>query len=445
MVERIDERGNSNIKNFSDELIYNITKLKSIDFKNILSTILTRDSTEEEKLEMLAGAVMDNLSPEDWTGVEGYKAILKYGVYTPLQILFNAAATSAGSKPDYDYPFLFSTIGSLTSILTHSSNTSKKIQSESYRKIFQTIFQMREMREEGENLSIETYLPYGLEKKAPLSKKTLELKKLGQIFGRGTGVVVASGFEKRSDVQGVPLRVFKDNCGTPSALLYALGSVNTHVPKSNLSIALRRDRVVSISATNNPLLEFYDGGWHITDLSSGRSLLDYCLSQYNNSSKDIERDKITDHLLLLAYHMATHWHSGILAVIDYDQAEKENTLEEQSSWSINATKIISDSLGKRSLNIADMDKIKYGRLLLTNAIQDGATIFSANGEFHSAGRVVKNFTNTLSDQKLGTGNRAASRLSNFGVALKISEDGAIRLYSSKPENYEAINGGIRIR
>ena len=125
-------------------------------------------------------------------------------------------------------------------------------------------------------------------------------------------------------------------------------------------------------------------------------------------------------------------------------ADKEKVLEKQSEWSINATKIICDSLGG-DLNIADLDQSKYGRVLLTNAIQDGATIFLPNGQFHSAGRVVTSFKGPVSDQKLGTGNRAARRLSRFGVALKISEDGAIRLYSSKPEDYEAINVGIRIR
>ncbi|MFG1415729.1 MAG: hypothetical protein AAE986_06175 [Thermoplasmataceae archaeon] len=442
MVEAVGDNHDSD--NFHENLIYSITRLRMEEMKKILSSLLTKEDSDKEKLKMLAEAVMENLSQEDWTGVEGYGALLKYGVYSPLQILFNAASNIKGNHPDCDYPFLFGTIANLASLLIDNEHVTDNSSSDRYRKIFQTIFQMREMREEGENLSIETYLPSGLDKNAPLSSVTLELKKLGQIFGRGTGIVTALEFEKRTDVHGGPIKVFDKHDGAPSTMLYALGSTNTHVPKSNLAVALRRDRVVSISATNNPLLEFYDGGWHITDLSSGGSLLDYCLSQYDNTDNNIERTKITNHLLLLAYHMATHWHSGILAVIDYNKADSGKVLEKQSEWSINATEIIRDSLGG-DLNIANLDQSKYGRVLLTNAIQDGATIFLSNGQFHSAGRVVTSFDGSVSDQKLGTGNRAARRLSQFGVALKISEDGAIRLYSSKPKDYEAINVGIRIR
>ena len=442
MVEALGSNHGSD--NFTEKLIHSITRLKSIDMEKILSLIFPEQKDHQERLKILAGAVMNNLSPEDWTGVEGYVALLKFGVYTPLQILFNASSNMDGNHPDCDYPFLFSTIGTLSSLLTNSEHAFDLNKSDLYRRIFQTVFQLREMREEGDNLSIETYLPYGLEESAALSKATLELKKLGQIFGRGTGIVTALEFQKRTEVQGTPIKVFDRHEGAPSTLLYSLGPTNTHVPKSNVSVALRRDRVVSLSATNNPLLEFYDGGWHISDLSSGRSLLDFCLSQYDNADINTERTKITDHLLLLAYHMATHWHSGILAVIDYEKAENKKVLEKQSDWSTNATKIISDSLGS-NLSIADLDKSKYGRVLLTNAIQDGATIFLPDGQFHSAGRVVTSFSGSLSDPKLGTGNRAARQLSKFGVALKISKDGAIRLYSSKPKGYHAINIGIRIR
>jgi hypothetical protein len=46
---------------------------------------------------------------------------------------------------------------------------------------------------------------------------------------------------------------------------------------------------------------------------------------------------------------------------------------------------------------------------------------------------------------LGSGNRAAQRLSEYGVAIKVSEDGAIRLYSRPPDNLEKSLDAFRIR
>ena len=128
---------------------------------------------------------------------------------------------------------------------------------------------------------------------------------------------------------------------------------------------------------------------------------------------------------------------------------KEEALEEQSPWSKSSTDIIRDSLKKKGpftdFKITEVEKTGYGRVILTNAIQDGATVFLPDGQFHSAGRVVKNFVGELADPTLGTGNRAARRLAKFGIALKVSKDGAIRLYSSKPVNNKLLNQGLRIR
>ncbi len=400
-------------------------------------------------LHLFSQAVMEELKTDEWAGVSGYRAMVDKGIYTPMQLLFDLVSREASIIPDHDYPFLFGTIGRLVSSLTGDDYQANAEDSERYRKLFQTLFKMRELKEEGENLSVETYIPYAAKKEVGMSTSTLELKKLGLVFGRGTGVVTSDMFPERTSVNGTLYDLFTDHKGTPSTLLYTLGQVNSNVPESNLSVSLKRDRNVTISTKNNPLLEFYDGGWHVVDLSSSRALLDYCLDKYNGLLEKARESEVTQAVLSLAYHMATHWHSGILCIIDYEKAMQEKALEEQSSWSKSSTDIIRDSLVKKGLpkdfKITDVETTGYGRVVLTNAIQDGATVFLPDGQFHSAGRVVSKFEGELADPTLGTGNRAARRLAQFGIAIKVSKDGAIRLYSSKPEDNEILNQGLRIR
>jgi hypothetical protein len=215
---------------------------------------------------------------------------------------------------------------------------------------------------------------------------------------------------------------------------------------------LRRDRSVTVATSGNPVLEFYDGGWHVTDLNSGKGLLLACLTEHFGASGTHEA--LGEAIIRLSYHMASHWHSGILAVVncdDVDQVE-EKTLEKQKDWSANATKIIRDELKRvdnlDDFNVKDIEDTGLGRVLLTNAIQDGATLFYPDGRFHSAGRIVSRWPDQIVGEgqpPLGSGNRAAQRLSEYGVAIKVSEDGAIRLYSRPPDNLEKSLDAFRIR
>jgi hypothetical protein len=432
----------------ANKLIKEITIVSSKQVDEAAKQIV-QNGSDHRILALLSQAIMEGMKPDEWTGIAGYEAMIKRGIYTPMQLLFDLSSRSATINPNYDYPFLFGTVGCLVSTLTGNNSKTKANDSERYRKLFQTLFRMRELKEEGENLSVETYLPDAIKNGAGLSSSTLDLKKLGLVFGRGTGVVTTSKFSRRTNVNGTLYDLFTDHTGAPSYLLYTLGQANSNVPESNLSVSLKRDRNVTVSAKNNPLLEFYDGGWHVVDLSSGRTLLEYCLDLYEDIGEQARESEVTQVVLALAYHMATHWHSGILCVIDHDKAMKEEALEEQSPWSKSSTDIIRDSLKKKGpftdFKITEVEKTGYGRVILTNAIQDGATVFLPDGQFHSAGRVVKNFVGELADPTLGTGNRAARRLAKFGIALKVSKDGAIRLYSSKPVNNKLLNQGLRIR
>ena len=433
----------------TDELVTEITQLTPIDAKRLLSD-LNPGAEIEQTITSLSKAIMEGLGTNEWSSYPGYLSLLKNGVYSPLQLLLSNSALQPDSSPDRDYPFLFGSIGRLLSQLTTPAYALDDTTKEKYRRMLQTLFQMREMKEEGENLSIEAYLPESINNDVRDHEHDLEIKKLGQIFGRGAGVVAADDFPKRVKVKGNVFDIFKSYDGTPSALLYTLGQVYSHIPSKNISVALRRDRTVILSTKYNPLLEFYDGGWHIVDLESGRAAIEGCLESYPELSRKARESGVTEPLLSLAYYMASHWHSGILALIDCEKAEQDGVLEEQKPWSMDSTRIILNQLEKEktsNFRITELSKTKMGRVLLTNAIQDGATIFEADGRFHSAGRIVSNFSTAgrPSDEKSGTGNRAALRLSEYGIALKISKDGAIKLYSSLPEGVKQLNGGLRIR
>ena len=433
----------------NDELVTEIAQLTLVEAKRLISE-LNPGTSMDQIITILSKAVMEGLGTDEWSGYPGYQSLLKNGVYSPLQLLLCNSATQPDSSPDRDYPFLFGTIGCLLSQLTNPSYVLDGATKDRYRRMLQTLFQMREMKEEGENLSIEAYLPESINHSDRDHEHDLEIKKLAQIFGRGSGVVAADDFPKRIKVKGNVFDIFKSYDGTSSALLYSLGQVYSHIPSKNISVAIKRDRNVILSTKYNPLLEFYDGGWHIVDLESGRAAIEGCLEFYPELNTKAKESGVTEPLLSLAYYMASHWHSGILALIDCKKAEDDGVLEEQKGWSKDSTKIILNQLEKEktsSFRITELRRTKMGRVLLTNAIQDGATMFEADGKFHSAGRIVSNFSREgrPSDEKSGTGNRAALRLAEYGIALKISKDGAIKLYSSRPEGVKQLNGGLRIR
>jgi hypothetical protein len=325
--------------------------------------------------------------------------------------------------------------------------------------VLQALFQLREMQEEGEPLSLEIHVPFESGAGA-----TLPVKKLAQIFGRGVSLARGAGLAKRTDPVGGVQKIFPDHMEAPATLLYELRPTYQKISDDSVALILRRDRVTTIAKVGNPLVEFYDGGWHVVDLNSGQGLINLALDDHFDSKQNKDLAEI---VLRLAYHMANHWHSGILAMVDVERLEAAKILEDQKPESIDVTTIIKDEvqrIDKRltSLRITDVRQTKMGRVLLTNAIQDGAVLFKSDGEFHSAGRFVmsiqpdREVTRSGTDAgephsrearpRVGSGNRAARQLAEFGVALKISRDGGIRVYSRPPPGGNHLElDGQRIR
>jgi len=280
------------------------------------------------------------------------------------------------------------------------------------------------------------------------------MKRLAQVFGRGVAIVTGNELQSRSTPHGAVSHVFRDNELTPTARLYTLQEEYTKLDPGILGLTLRRDGLVTIGRRANPLLEFYDGGWHLVDLDSGRIAVKNLLDERFTRRDVPVAGTLPDLLVQLAYHMASHWHGGILAVVDEegirDTLHEPSPESKQVTAALNSIAGVVDPGAARITEITDDGPPKrgLGRLFLTLAIQDGATLFRPDGSFIGASRFVKD--QATGEVPGGSGARAARSLARHGVAIKISADGAIRVFAqlgsdAAPDWVPSDGTGLRIR
>jgi hypothetical protein len=297
------------------------------------------------------------------------------------------------------------------------------------------MFALREMREEHEPLSLEVQLPF----KDPLGT-ALDIKRLAQVFGRGVGITRDKSLALRAKPSGGVHDVFADHDSAPLTSLYNFLPPFSHVDESDLGLVLRRDGHITLAARQNPLLEFYDGGWHTVDLLWGKSTVNFLVDEFFGDGS--AAPALADSVLRLAHHLATHWHGSILAVVDEQGLGR--ILETPSPDSEKVTVAIREALleiGKGE-KISEVPSNGMGRLFLSCAIQDGAILFAPDGKFLSAGRIVSRTPGTPVSG--GARRHAAKALSKHGVVLAVSQDGAIRLYSEPRRRAGIAMDGLRI-
>jgi hypothetical protein len=236
--------------------------------------------------------------------------------------------------------------------------------------------------------------------------------------------------------------------------VYTLKGEYTTLDPGVLGLTLRRDGLVTIARQANPLLEFYDGGWHLVDLESGRIATKSLLDARFSAKGVTVAPTLPALLVQLAYHMASHWHGGILAVVD--EFGLSETLHDPSDEAKQVTAAFTSVAGVKEpdcVRITEIDsenspKRGLGRLFLTLAIQDGATLFRPDGSFIGASRFVKD--QSTGQVPGGSGTRAARSLAKHGVAIKISADGGIRVFAKVDSKEGAAwipsdGNGLRIR
>jgi hypothetical protein len=411
--------------------------------------------------EARAWSVLEHLGPEatdpTWPVRQSQDLLLKWGLYSPLQLLALHFSNKAKPAPGDDFPFLFGLMGRLTEALVcfrtgrgTAAVPAARVRREAHRysALYQSVFRLREQREEREPLSLEVRLPLEADA-SPL----LPLKRFAQVVGRGVGVATGAKLADHGDPRAQVNKLFHSHNGAPSTRLYHLDSEHEYIPSKDLSLTLRRDGLVSLASQYNPLLDFYDGGWHIVDMEGGRRAVDRLLTRRFKTAR-VDSD-LSKFLVRLAYHMATHWHGGILAVVDEAKAEKvlHHALPESKAMTLLIRKAVGATKGQ--FKITDVDKPTdsdltplpskgLGRLFLTLAIQDGAVLFGPDGRFLSASRFVSDVRDNIGSG--GAGARAALALSHCGLAIKISADGAVRVFATEGKrNYLVPAVGLRIR
>ena len=420
---------------------------RSEDVETVVQGWFSADANSRyrEAIRSACGALGPGSPDGDWPTSVKIDERLRLGVYSPAQIALWQCAKETKDRLRYEYPFLFTTIGMFSRALLGSYSDSALTDwpfepddgASRYRELLQSVFHIRELREEGEPLSLEVRLPL-----SDSGSTDLKARHLAQIFGRGVGVAAGNRLADNPEAYGNIHQIFKDHTGSAMSSLYRLEPTFGHIPEKELRLALRRDGLISLASTRNPLLDFYDGGWHVVDLNSGRVALDYFLDKQFSGEDDGIPEGFSRSLLGLAYHMATHWHGGVLAVLNSTDVDGD-LLEKATLTSKKVPDVLREATGSSGkVDMAFIEEKGLGRALLTCAIQDGATVFLPDGTFHSAGRIVSQLETI---DGAGTGTRAAKAIGKRGVALKISKDGSIKIFHSPNGTPATPENGLRIR
>ena len=433
-----------------------LTGIPTPEVQQMLDGWLSGDKSSD-RVETIRRLIGPDAPDSQWLTSMDEKARLKSGIYSPLQLLGWECAKEASKDIERDFPFLFSWASLVASTIVQSHNDSETNQGwppdsskiDEIRYLLQVLFRLREQREEHEPLSLEVHLPLTDDTGSP----RVPVKRLAQVFGRGVAIVTGKELFSRAKPQGAVKDVWRDHTGAPASRLYSLEQEYADLESWLVGVTLRRDGILTIGRKANPLLEFYDGGWHIVDLDSGRVALKRLLEErFANCHVHVD-PALPSLLIQLAYHMASHWHGGILAVVDETGlGEKLHAPLSESNEVTAALNAIAEA-GEGSARLTDVTergapKGGLGRLFLTLAIQDGATLFRPDGSFIGASRFVKDQqTGPVSG---GSGARAARTLACHGVAIKVSADGAIRVFvnlgsETDPEWVPSNGDGLRIR
>ncbi len=264
-------------------------------------------------------AILSTLDAKpDWTTGVSDPERLKAGIYTPFQLLLWRCAEAIGDPLEAEFPFLVGLVGLASHLALESTKEEPAISwpptdgdYRAIRRILQSAFHLRELREEGEPLSVEMRVP-----RSEAGAPDLALKRFAQVFGRGVGIAEGDGLAELYAATGRLRLLWTDHNGAPMSTLYTLGKPFGKIPRDELRIILKRDGMLTIAADENPLLEFYDGGWHVVDMKSGAALVAGLLEQVFGAGNT--EPGLAESVVSLAYHMATHWHPGILGIVKGD-------------------------------------------------------------------------------------------------------------------------------
>ena len=425
-----------------DEITKRITGISKQDLNDFMARkryTEVKASEDHGTFEVMVNKVEDYLSIDNLDRLD----LMEYGIYSPVQVELLKILEETRKDTLLQFPFCFKLVGAY---IQNYLNTSKKrdIGAPSYSRLLQSIFYLRETREEQHRLSLEVKLPYEDDEKSQdkiLTDQYVKLKKLSQVFGRGIGKVVGEKLHVFYETSGLVKQIFTSHTTAPLSALYSLDGPSKGFEADDLmDLTLRNDGVISLSTPSNPLLDFYDGSWHVVDINSSRIVYQLILEkEFETYEEDLKS------LVDLAYHLGSHWHGAILAVMrEQNDEEKKKLFQSPSDEIMELNRALKESIKKltKQANIRKIKEKGLGRLLLSSSIQDGAVIFNPQGDLIDVGALA--VVDNGKSMKGGARTHAARKLALAGgVVLKVSQDGEIKLFSRKlPEKRDH---SLRIR
>jgi hypothetical protein len=187
----------------------------------------------------------------------------------------------------------------------------------------------------------------------------------------------------------------------------------------NICLVLTPNGEIKIFAGGVQVFHFLEGRWHVTDLRE----------KYHDFHRVIGETLLAQRLFTVALNLAEHRRGGLFAMLDREESSRglvapEDLLENQAGGLPSRVHYL-----LRSKNVTELELT----VLQSIARVDGGIVMDPVGRLLAFGAILRTPGEPLAAQEGGR-TTAAVYASRFGMALKISEDGAVSFY----------RGGVRI-
>jgi len=169
------------------------------------------------------------------------------------------------------------------------------------------------------------------------------------------------------------------------------------------------------------IFHFLEGRWHVTDLRE----------KYHEFRRATGEATLAQRLFTVALNLAEHRRGGLFVVLDREEfasglVAPEDLLENQSGG---FSKQVHYLLRRKS--VIEMDLT----VLQSIARVDGGIVMDRTGRLLAFGAILRTTGEPMAAQEGGR-TTAAMYASRFGLALKISEDGAMSFYRGGAKVWE---------
>jgi hypothetical protein len=193
------------------------------------------------------------------------------------------------------------------------------------------------------------------------------------------------------------------------------------VPGGNICLALTPNGEIKIFSNGVQVFHFLDGRWHVTDLQE----------KYRELSDAIGDTVLAERLFTVALNLAEQRRGGLFVMLDREEfasglVAPEDLLENHPAGFSKKVHYL-----LRCKSVAELELT----VLQSIARVDGGIVTDRTGQLLAFGAILRTTGEPIAAQEGGR-TTAAVYASRFGLALKISEDGAISFYRSGAKVWE---------